>query len=158
LNTLDPELAQKQSQLNNELEAANSEYHIKFLEAVGILEDLEQLQQRAGGRQNTRRRPLSSADVIKQYENDLQTSVPSTINEDEARMKALMDEVRHHCGLGYQPTVSIQRYQAYYLESDKGAVEERQKHAAQLDADLSKAIKAMRTTWKKLEKLRADPA
>jgi hypothetical protein len=158
MNTLDPEMAEKQSKLNETFDAAISVYHISFLEAVGILEELEQLQQMGGSRHMTRRRPLRSAHAIKQYEKDLKTTSPPTIDEDEARMRALMDEVRHRCGLPYQPTPSVPYHQAYYLESDRGAVGDYQKHAAQLEVDLTNAIQAMRTTWIKMEELRSDPA
>lgn len=156
MNNLDPDAAEKQAELNEALTVANSEYHIKFLEAALILKDLEQLEHRSGGR-SRRTRPLFSADAIKQYEKDLQGTIPSTPDEDAGRVKALMDEIRYRCGLPIRrPGDMLCR--AYYLESDKSAVEECKQSAAQLEADMFKAVENMRSSLKAMEALRQDPA
>lgn len=156
MSILDPDMAEKQAKLNETLTAANSEYHVKFLETARILRQLEQLEQQAGGL-SRRTRPLFSDEVIKRYTDDLQATIPSTIDQDEERVKAVMGEIRYRCNLPTRPSGDT-RYRAYYLESDQGAVEECRERAVQLEADLTKVVNNIRTTWEAMETLRHDPS
>lgn len=153
MNHLSPELAQKRVKLNDILSAANSEYDHKFVEAVGVLEELEHLQQWAGNRRMTRRQPLFAAEVKKQYEMDLQRITPSTVDEDETRVKALMNEIKKRLSLPYLPTASM-KFQAYYVESDRAAVEACEKKCAQFEKDLKEVIEAIKQTHKEIEEVR----
>jgi hypothetical protein len=157
VNTLKPELAKKQDKLNADFDAANREYHDKFLRTLSMLQELESLEQFAGERVMTRRKPLSSAEAIKEYEKDLTETFPSTIDEDEDRLNRVMDEIEARCEMPYQSSKAKVLHTTYYLEADRCDVEAIKQIADEVKSDLAAAIKKMRHTWGQIEKLRSDP-